>query len=647
MNFHHLRNLLMPVLVAVGMFGAVQAQTITVDNLTKPNAQVIFRAGTNTIAVCTGDVANCPTTTGGTSPALITSGPPPSPATVGNAYNHIFAASGLGTGPITWTQTGVLPPGLNFSATGSITGSALISGAGNPPYSFSVTATGSGSVASPTYAIAVINPTPPAINSGPPPFLAGNVGTPYNFNFTATGTLPITWSQTGLPAGLTLSASGAISGAPTAAATGPFTLVVTATGLGGATDTRTYSGAISNLPTITPTAPFSRAINQFYSYQFTASQAILANGWAVTTGALPPGMVFDTTTGTLSGTPTTIGPYNFSITAASLNGTSAPLAVSFTVTAAVAASAPAFTSGPPPNGYAGQPYDFTFTATGSPSPDFSIFPAAPAIPVGEVPTGTILSPTGRLFGTNPSIGAYKFAVKATNTLGTGYSPAGPMDWTNASTYHRVIIRPAEIVTSASGETIPFPSKQAVSGPAPAHTGSGAGPILNAWQIDATTRCNNPTAPVTTPPIQRLWFHDLDFDTYARTGSNEEWNLAPNEAYIFRFVPNLSVSGQITVGLLNNIALPGMFMSISTIPCDFNTGKLSRYARDYCYVSVGPADSTSMNVQVGGTPTVTTCNLQPRQVYYFNMRMQNGTSFPAADTCPAGTVCGGRLIISVQ
>lgn len=58
------------------------------------------------------------------------------------------------------------------------------------------------------------------ITSGSPP--AGEVGVPYSFQFTATGgSGNYSWSVTAgtLPAGLTLSAAGLLSGTPTAAGT--------------------------------------------------------------------------------------------------------------------------------------------------------------------------------------------------------------------------------------------------------------------------------------------------------------------------------------------------------------------------------------------------------------------------------------------
>jgi hypothetical protein len=59
-------------------------------------------------------------------------------------------------------------------------------------------------------------------------------------------------------------------------------------------------------------------LNQAYAgYTFTASGVTGAQVWSVSSGSLPPGMSFNATTATLSGTPTTAGNYTFTIQVAS------------------------------------------------------------------------------------------------------------------------------------------------------------------------------------------------------------------------------------------------------------------------------------------------------------------------------------------
>ena len=82
------------------------------------------------------------------------------------------------------------------------------------------------------------------------PLPTGPVGVPYSEQFAATGgTAPYQWSlATGsvLPAGLTMSSSGLLSGTPTAAATSTFSLSVTDSATPAATVTQSFSLTISS-----------------------------------------------------------------------------------------------------------------------------------------------------------------------------------------------------------------------------------------------------------------------------------------------------------------------------------------------------------------------------------------------------------------
>jgi hypothetical protein len=138
----------------------------------------------------------------------------------------------------------------------------------------------------------------------------------YGFLLTATGGIPkYSWSATGLPPGLSLSARGNLAGTPTA--TGSYQVTVTATdsGLPAAQTSANYTITINNPPppVVNNTPPAPGVQNQPYSYTFTA------NGYPPLTwsesGALPTGLVFSDSTGTLSGTPTQMGSFPISVTA--------------------------------------------------------------------------------------------------------------------------------------------------------------------------------------------------------------------------------------------------------------------------------------------------------------------------------------------
>jgi formylglycine-generating enzyme required for sulfatase activity len=68
---------------------------------------------------------------------------------------------------------------------------------------------------------------------------------------------------------------------------------------------------------ISGTMPEPTLNQAFAGYTFTAVGATGAQVWSVSSGSLPPGMSFNATTATLSGTPTTAGNYTFTIQVAS------------------------------------------------------------------------------------------------------------------------------------------------------------------------------------------------------------------------------------------------------------------------------------------------------------------------------------------
>jgi uncharacterized delta-60 repeat protein len=160
----------------------------------------------------------------------------------------------------------------------------------------------------------------------------------------------------------------------------------------------------------TPPLTANKAV-AYAGYTFTASGRP-APKFYVHSGALPPGLTLNTVTGVLSGTPTATGNYTFTV--AAINGTS-PYAVSPSITIHVAPTptSPVFTAAipttPAPKGAA---YSYTFTASGTPAPTFSV--ASGSLPTGLTLDGT----TGVLSGTPTASGAFTFTVKAAN----GVSP---------------------------------------------------------------------------------------------------------------------------------------------------------------------------------------------------------------------------------
>ena len=147
-------------------------------------------------------------------------------AEVGLAYSTTVTASG-GLAPYVYSiSTGSLPAGVTIaSGTGVLSGTPTTAAT----VTFTVKATDSevpAVAATQSYTVTV-EPTLAITTTSLP---AANIGVSYTASLVATGGVsPYTWAVTtgNLPAGLTLSSAGVISGTPTAAGSSTFTVTVT------------------------------------------------------------------------------------------------------------------------------------------------------------------------------------------------------------------------------------------------------------------------------------------------------------------------------------------------------------------------------------------------------------------------------------
>jgi hypothetical protein len=178
------------------------------------------------------------------------------------------------------------------------------------------------------------------ITLSPSTLTAGQVGAAYSQMITASGgTGPYTYtvSSGALPAGLALSAGGALSGTPTAA--GTFYFTVTAKDSNNITGAQAYSLAVAPAPTITlsPSTLTAGQVGVSYSQTITASGGASPYTYTVSSGALPAGLALSTG-GALSGTPTAAGTFYFTVTAKDSNNITGAQAYTLAVTAALGAT---------------------------------------------------------------------------------------------------------------------------------------------------------------------------------------------------------------------------------------------------------------------------------------------------------------------
>jgi hypothetical protein len=222
---------------------------------------------------------------------------------VGQAYNENVQSTG-GTGALTWSiVAGTLPQNLILNST-----TGLISGTPNAPGTSSFTvrvADTTGQVDTQALSILIDPATPPIITT--PSLDGGTVGLAYSQPVQATGgTGTLVWSVSGgsLPANLTLSSDGVISGTPTNTGTSNFTVKVT--DALSQSDTQPLSITISPVPpplTITTNSlPVGRR-NRSYAATLKASGGTTPYTWSVTP-ALPGGLILAPATGVISGRPT-------------------------------------------------------------------------------------------------------------------------------------------------------------------------------------------------------------------------------------------------------------------------------------------------------------------------------------------------------
>ena len=179
-------------------------------------------AGSVTVKVVSLGIAGSGTYTYNPGPALLFPAPPGGEVNV--AYSDQLTVTG-GTSPYTWSvSAGTLPPGLTLGAsTGLLSGTPTTAGT----YSFTVKVTDHCGL-SDTEPVSMTIIAGPSLNFPAPP--PGWTHTVYGDTLTESGgTAPFTWSVSSgsLPAGISLSADGNLSGTPTATGTFSFTVQVT------------------------------------------------------------------------------------------------------------------------------------------------------------------------------------------------------------------------------------------------------------------------------------------------------------------------------------------------------------------------------------------------------------------------------------
>lgn len=283
----------------------------------------------------------------------------------------------------------------------------------------------------------------------------GTVGTAYSTTLSATGgTSPYTWaiSSGTLPAGLTLSSSGAISGTPTSAGTATFT--VRATDSASKTGEMSYSISISAAGS-TPAAVSiltgslsGGTVGTAYSTTLSATGGSAPYSWSLTGGSLPGGLSLSQA-GTITGTPTASGTYSFTVRVA--DSSSATAIRTFSVN--IASPAPATDTPTNPTTPASTPSSSGTTspsATGDSGSTPSSTPASSNVPAFAVSNMTATPVSARS-------GQYRISLEVANTgKATGMKVLQLKINDKIEAQQEVVLEPGEsqVVTFTVNKTTP-------------------------------------------------------------------------------------------------------------------------------------------------------------------------------------------------
>ena len=280
-------------------------------------------------------------------------------------------------------------------------------------------------------------PTPPTVTSTPvASALSYTVGTAIpSITMSATPTATYTYSITAgaLPAGVTMTTAGVISGTPTtAAASGTFTVTATNTTNGACTGIKPFTFSVA-CPALTvnstpTTSALTLVVNTAMpSITMSTSGATGAFVYAITAGALPTGVTM--TAGVISGTPTVLtASGTFTVTSTYGTNCTATKVFTYSVVSCPVTFTPTTGSTLTP-GVLNGAYSTTISQTGiSGTVTFS---------ATGLPTGMAISSGGVISGPPTAGGTFTVVVSATNT---------PVTCAASATYTLVIACPVATLT---------------------------------------------------------------------------------------------------------------------------------------------------------------------------------------------------------
>ncbi|MCZ4499445.1 MAG: Ig family protein [Marmoricola sp.] len=279
-----------------------------------------------------------------------------------STYSTLLTVAGGGAG--TWSSSG-LPGGLTLNtSTGEISGTPTTVGTTPVTFDFTDTATGLAAT-SKTLAVVVKEAAAPVISTTVLPDATRFTAYTAKVEATTVGDPAGTWVSTPLPAGLTLNGTtGAITGTPTEAGDTVISFGFTQTSTGVSSATKQLILHVAQVPPPVISTGSLPDGTRFGGYSTTLTAAGNPVGtWSA--APLPPGLTLNTTTGVISGTPTTVGDTAVTVGFTQTNS-GLPAATKVLTLHIGPAVAPTITTPALPDARSTDNYSFQMTVAGNP-----------------------------------------------------------------------------------------------------------------------------------------------------------------------------------------------------------------------------------------------------------------------------------------